>query len=177
MAENLAIAGRLSVRTPMQWHGSDDAGFSSAPSRRFVRPVTTGRFGARAVNVADQRRDNDSLLNWMERVIRRRRETPEIGWGEVTLLETGDRAVLAHRCDWEQSTFVAVHNFDGTPREVRVELGDRRLLEQRGIDEVVDLLDGARGVERLDDDVLVLDLAGYGMRWFRLRGPDTRNPP
>ena len=172
MGENLDVPGRLSVRTPMQWHDHDDAGFSSAPPRGFVRPVTTGRFGPMAVNVADQRRDNDSLLNWMERVIRRRRETPEIGWGAVTLLESGDAAVLAHRCDWEQSTFVAVHNFDGSPREVRVELGD-----VEGIDELVDLLDGARGVEPLDDDTLVLKLEGYGHRWFRLRGPDTRNPP
>ena len=172
MAENLAVPGRLSVRTPMQWHGSDDAGFSSAPPKKFVRPVTTGTFGPMAVNVADQRRDNDSLLNWMERVIRRRRETPEIGWGAVTVLALDDPAVLAHRCDWEQSTFVAVHNFDGSPRQVRIELGD-----VEGIDEVVDLLDGARGIQRLVGAALDLQLEAYGHRWFRLRGPDTRNPP
>jgi trehalose synthase len=172
MAENLAIPGRMSVRTPMQWHASEDAGFSSAPKRRFVRPVTTGRFGPLAVNVAEARRDNDSLLNWMERLIRRRRETPEIGWGAVTLLDAGDSAVLAHRCDWEHSTFVAVHNFDASPREVAIGLGD-----VEGIEEVVDLLDGARGVQRLDGDELELQLEGYGHRWYRLRGPDTRNPP
>jgi maltose alpha-D-glucosyltransferase/alpha-amylase len=76
-----------------------------------------GEYGPLAVNVADQRRQHDSLLNWMERVIRRRRETPELGWGAVTMLDVvGDeRAVLAHRCDWESSSVVALHNLSATP--------------------------------------------------------------
>jgi trehalose synthase len=172
MAENLDIPGRLSVRTPMQWTGEAGGGFSSAPARKVVRPMPKGEYGPLAVNVSDQRRDNDSMLNWMERVIRRRRETPEIGWGTVTLLDTGDPAVLAHRCDWEDSAVVAVHNFDAAPRQVRIDLG-----AVDGIEEVVDLLDGGAGVQRLDGACLDLTMERYGHRWYRLRGPHTRNPP
>ena len=75
-----------------------------------MRPLAAGRFGPRHVNVAAQRRDPDSLLNWMERLIRRRKETPEFGWGTSTLIETADPALFAHRCDWQDSTVVAVHN-------------------------------------------------------------------
>jgi trehalose synthase len=174
MAENLAIPGRLSVRTPMQWTNEPGGGFSTASMRKFVRPVPGGEFGPLGVNVAEQRRDQESLLNWMERVIRRRRETPEIGWGTFELLDTGSaRAVLAHRCDWESSSVVAIHNLDAAPCNVQVDLGDvDRIVE------VVDLLDGGRGVQALTDGpVLDLTLEGYAHRWYRLRGPGTRNPP
>ena len=132
-----------------------------------------GEFGPLAVNVADQRRDNDSMLNWMERVIRRRRETPEIGWGTCTILDARDNAVLAHRCDWEDSTVVVVHNFDGAPREVRVAVG-----RNEGDQEAVDLLDSGAGVHRLTGrGDLDVKLEGYGHRWFRIRAPGTRSTP
>lgn len=173
MGENLAVPGRLSVRTPMQWSGEPGAGFSSAAARRYVRPLPAGTYGPLAVNVAAQRREPDSLLNWMERVIRRRRETPEIGWGTFSVLDVGAsaKAVLAHRCDWESSAVVALHNLDPAPVQVQVDLG-----EAEGVTDAVDLLDGD-GSRPLTGSVLDLTLEGYGHRWFRLRGPGTRNPP
>src|SRR6188474_1864383 len=110
MGENLGIEGRMSVRSPMQWTDEPNGGFSRARPSRLIRPVTEGRFGPMAVNVAAQRRDPDSLLNWMERLIRRRRETPEIGWGAWKVLDSRLPTVLAHRNDWEGRTFVAIHN-------------------------------------------------------------------
>ena len=83
MGENLDIEGRMSVRTPMQWTDEENGGFSKARPSRLRRPVVEGRFGPLAVNVAAQRRDPESLLSWMERLIRRRRETPELGLGNV----------------------------------------------------------------------------------------------
>src|SRR3712207_7882152 len=56
--------------------------FRSTTADEPVRPV------ADAANVAEQRRDERSLLNWMERLIRRRKECPELGWGRWTLIET-----------------------------------------------------------------------------------------
>ena len=109
MGENLDIPDRMSVRVPMQWTGDRSAGFSSAKPDKLVRPLTHGRC-PRHVNVAAQRRAPDSLLNWMERLIRRRRETPEFGWGSSELIETRSPALFAHRCEWQGSTVVAVHN-------------------------------------------------------------------
>src|SRR3954470_22557459 len=109
MAENPEIEGRYAVRAPMQW--SADGGFSTASSLR--RPMVTGAFGPERVNVASQRRDPHSLLNWFERLIRRRRECPELGFGTITLLETGADSVFAHRSDWEGATIVAVHQLSG----------------------------------------------------------------
>src|SRR5690606_17275907 len=67
MGENLDVDGRLSVRTPMQWSSGPNGGFSTAPPSKLVRPLPEGQFGPLAVNAADQRRSDDSLLNWMER--------------------------------------------------------------------------------------------------------------
>ena len=163
MAENLDVPGRMSVRTPMQWNDDENGGFSHAPASELRRPVVEGRYSPLAVNVAAQRRDPTSLLSWTERLIRRRRETPELGWGSWTVLKSDVRAVFAHRCDWERRTVVAIHNFGPQTEVVRIDVGE--------VDpdaRVDDLLDGEEAVVELDGPILELKLEGYGFRWFRL---------
>jgi len=172
MGENLDVPGRLSVRTPMQWSSETNGGFSKARPSRAPRRVPDGRFGPLAVNVADQRRDNDSLLNWMERLIRRRRETPEIGWGAFQLLRTSKSSVLAHRCDWDGSAFVAVHNLGDAPVEARVRLGNVDAFDRRA-----DLLDTAQPVQPLEGPSLDLKLDGYGFTWVRLQSSELPTTP
>jgi len=166
MAENLAIEGRYSVRAPMQWSDDPQAGFTTAS--HACRPILDeGPFGFHEVNVARQRRDPGSLLNWMERLIRRRRECPEFGWGEWTLLDAGDAAVLAQRSDWDGSTVVAVHNLSG--RETRASL------ELDGEGALVDLFENQD--HELREGRATLELASYGAHWFRVRRPGERLPP
>jgi maltose alpha-D-glucosyltransferase/alpha-amylase len=160
MRESLEIPGRLSVRSPMQWSSEPNRGFTTA--RTPVRPLAPG-----AAQVAAQRRDPDSLLSWMERLIRRRRECPELGWGRVTLLEPGDPAVFAHRADWEGSAIVAVHSLTAEPREVRVEVGDAETaVDLFGTDEL-----------RPRGGRIAVELGRYGHRWFRLRRPGEHVAP
>ena len=45
-----------------------------------------GAYGYEHVNVAKQRRDPNSMLNWTERIVRMRKEVPEVGWGEFEVL-------------------------------------------------------------------------------------------
>jgi trehalose synthase len=160
MRENLDIEGRMSVRSPMQWTGERHRGFTTAdePSR----PVAPGD-----AQVAAQRRDPHSLLSWMERLIRRRRECPELGWGRMTLLESGDPAVLAHRADWDGSAIVAVHSLVEDPRSVRVDVGDAET--------AVDLFGPDELAPR--DGRIEIDLGRYGHRWFRLRRRGQRVAP
>ena len=172
MAENLAIDGRASVRSPMQWSDDRNGGFSTARPSRLRRPVVEGQFGPLAVNVAAQRRDHDSLLNWMERLIRRRRETPELAWGDWRVLTSSVAAVFAHRCDWEGGTVVAVHNLAAEPCHVRVDL--------HAVDDgarLDDLLDERPAFETLDEKSVELTLEAFGYRWYRLIPPDHIAPP
>ncbi len=171
MGENLDEPGRHAVRTPMQWSDEPGAGFSEAAARRFPARVTGGEYGPLAVNVAAQRRDPGSLLNWFERLIRRRRETPELGLGTWSVIPTEPASVLAHRCDWRESTVVAVHNFSAEPCRVDLDLD--------GIDDAVgadDLLDGT-GERPLDGPVVPLTVEGYGHHWFRIRRAGRRLAP
>ena len=165
MGENLDIEGRLSVRSPMQWSSEPNGGFSTAGDpKKLRRPVTEGKFGPANVNVTAQRRDPDSLLSWFERLARRRRECPELGFGKLELLKTGEPSVLAHRCDWEGSTVVAVHELAGRGAEVELPVSDGEAL--------VDLFgDGEHPLPA------TLDLEPYAAHWFRVRRDGVRLPP
>ena len=160
MLENLDIPGRMSVRSPMQWSSERHRGFTTADEPG--RPLAPGD-----AEVAAQRRDPDSLLSWMERLIRRRRECPELGWGAVAILDAGDPAVFAHRADWQESSIVAVHSLAEEPREVRLEVGDAEA--------AVDLF-GPGSLEPSDGRITV-ELGRYGHRWFRLRRRGERVAP
>lgn len=170
MGENLDVADRGAVRTPMQWADEPGGGFSTGPPDRFPAPMPGGDYGPARVNVADARRRGDSLLNWMERLMRRRNETPELGFGDWHVVKADQPSVLVHRCDWQGSTVVAVHNFAGADRAVTFRLD--------GSDDVVgldDLLDGERLA--LDGPEVTLDLPRYGYRWYRVLRRGARITP
>ncbi len=160
MQENLEIEGRFSVRSPMQWSAERHRGFTTGEEP--CRPLAPGD-----AEVAAQRRDPGSLLNWMERLMRRRRECPELGWGRVTLLDSGDPAVLAHRADWDGSAILAVHSLVEEPRTVRLPVGE--------VEAAVDLFFDAELEPR--DGAVEVELGRYGHRWFRLRAPGQRVAP
>ena len=140
MGENLAVPGRLAVRTPMQWTAGRNGGFSTAPARDLVSPLVRGRFGPKQVNVEDQRGDPRSLHAFVRGLIRAYRECPELGWGDVTLLTCTEPSVLAHRCLWEDRATVAVHNLADRAVTAEVALpegtGPHRLREPLGGSEV-----------------------------------------
>ena len=106
----------------MQWSTEPNGGFTK--SKKPIIPVIgEGPYGFQHVNAAQQRRDPDSMLNWTERIISMRKELPEISWGEVEILDTGDDAVLGVRYDWRNNSALFLHNFAGDPREIEFSAG------------------------------------------------------
>ncbi|EWY37669.1 hypothetical protein N825_16590 [Skermanella stibiiresistens SB22] len=164
MSENLAIPGRLSVRSPMQWSDEVNGGFSTADAKLLRRPVVSGkRWGPASINAAAQRRDDGSMLNWIERLIRRRRETPEIAYGKWSIVPVTDPAVFALRYDWDDRTVLTVHNLGGKSCGANFKVENTL-----GWDSLVDLF--GRGDFTLDKDGTVsIHLDRYGCRWFRVR--------
>ncbi|MBA2389933.1 MAG: alpha-amylase family protein [Geodermatophilaceae bacterium] len=166
MGENLAAEGRLAVRTPMQWTAAKNGGFSTAAPSRLTAPVVEGGFAPEHVNVDAQRRDPDSLLHFMMLLIRRYRDSPELGWGRFEVLEQPHDAVLAHSCTWDDACLIAVHNLGAEPRSVP--LG--------GLDASATLVDllchGATAVGQ--DGSVEIVLEGYGFRWLRVTRPGDR---
>jgi len=164
MGDNLRLPERNCARTPMQWSGELQGGFTK--SDKPILPVITGGvYGFEHVNVAQQRHDPNSLMNWMERMIRMRKEAPEIGWGEFSILQTRTPEVLAIRYDWRNNSVVVVHNLSATPREVWLQL------DSEGSDCLADLLSGENSNSDASDKHRLL-LEPYGYRWFRVGGLD-----
>jgi maltose alpha-D-glucosyltransferase/alpha-amylase len=120
------------------------------------------------VNVAAQRRDPDSFLNWMERIIRMRKEVPEIGWGDFSFLTIRTSGVLAMEYSWRNNSVLCIHNLVAEPRELRFRLTD----EGTGNgDTLVNLL--AEDHSHADEKgvhCIVLEPLGY--RWYRVGGLD-----
>jgi maltose alpha-D-glucosyltransferase / alpha-amylase len=83
MGDDLELEEREAVRTPMQWADEPNAGFSTAKETAVHPVIDQGVWSYRHINVAAQRRDPDSFLNWTARMIRLRKECPEIGWGDA----------------------------------------------------------------------------------------------
>lgn len=163
MGENLALAGRDAIRTPMQWQDASSGGFSTAPPDRLVRPVTArGPYGVRRVNVHDQQRDPASLLSWFERMIRTLRECPEVGVGTCTVLDVRlPGSVLAHRFDAPEGAVLFLHNL--ADRAVSVDLGPVAGLSGRPSEQ---FSDGAYA--EVGPRMTGIELRGWGYRWFRL---------
>src|ERR1051326_6430022 len=91
MGEDLRLKERNSIRTPMQWTDEENAGFSTARRNELFRPVITGgEFGYERVNVEAQQRDRESLLNFIERCIRARKQCREFGWGTWKPVDSSD---------------------------------------------------------------------------------------
>jgi trehalose synthase len=126
MGEDLRLRDRLSVRTPMQWKRGPNGGFSTAAPKDLLRSLPRGEFGPATINVEVQRDDPESLLNWMERLIRRRKEAGEFGFGKLKLIDCGQAPILAHACDWEGRIVIALHNFSDEPQvaDLSAELGE-----------------------------------------------------
>jgi maltose alpha-D-glucosyltransferase / alpha-amylase len=162
MGDDLSLPERGCARTPMQWSDELNAGFSPHP--RLKNPVIRGgAFGYEHVNVADQRRDPNSLMNWMERMIRMRKETPEVGWGDYSFLRTGRNDVLGLRFDWRGASVITLHNFSADPVEVRVRAHGKD--EQPQL--LINLIANEHSKPEEDGRHCVL-LEPYGYRWFRV---------
>ncbi|CAN5865526.1 alpha-amylase family protein [soil metagenome] len=159
MGDELSLEGRMAVRTPMQWSGAANGGFSSATEDDLVRPmVSDEQFSPDQVNVMDQRRDRRSLLNWMERALRTRKQCPELGWGHPEVLDAGDPALFVTRIEWEQRTMFAVHNLATSDREVSI----AQFEEYASLTEVF-----SDGEYKPLDEATSFTIGGSGYRWIR----------
>ena len=167
MGDNLKLPERNCARTPMQWSSEPNGGFTKCD--KSVMPVIEdGVYGYPHVNVAVQRRDPNSLLNWMERIIRMRKEVPEIGWGNFSFIATHSPQVLAMQYDWQGNSVVCLHNLGAEPREVSFHL--TVINEEQNV--LVNLLSDNHS-EADGNGVHCVLMEPYGYRWYRVGAHNT----
>jgi maltose alpha-D-glucosyltransferase/alpha-amylase len=159
MGDDLSLEGRTSVRTPMQWSPAKNAGFSGASGRSLVHPIIReGELAFKDVNVLTEQRDPQSLLNFIERLITTRKQTPEIGIGKYKFLKNVPKTVLAHHCEHEQVDMLFIHNFSN--ELLTLPLADMIDIAKTPFEILCD------GESMVDDDLIILD--GYGFLWLRI---------
>jgi maltose alpha-D-glucosyltransferase/alpha-amylase len=164
MGDDVLRPDRDGVRTPMQWNGGPNAGFSTAPaSALYSQPIADPVYGFAAVNVAAQLRDRSSLLHWMRNLIRLRKQFQVFGRGTLEFIRASNPKILAYVRRWGEDTVLCVANVSRHVQPVELDLSS---------------FEGATPVEMLGYTTFprvagpryFLSLGGYGFAWFELRG-------
>ncbi|HLV25526.1 MAG TPA: maltose alpha-D-glucosyltransferase [Gemmatimonadales bacterium] len=123
MGDNIYLGDRNGVRTPMQWNDGKNAGFSEADSAQLYSPVVTDMpFGFQNVNVEAQERVSTSLLVWMRRIIRVRRQLKAFGRGTFTPIEVHNRSVFVFLREFENELVLCVNNLSRWAQPVELEM-------------------------------------------------------
>ena len=162
MGDNVYLGDRNGVRTPMQWTGDRNAGFSRADIHALYAPLVADPvYGYQAVNVEAQERVPGSLLNWMKRLIRIRRAHPVFGRGTLEFLHPENRRVLAYLREHDGVTVLCVANLSRFAQYVELDLsrfGGRQPVE----------MIGRVHFPRIGDLPYLLTLGPHDFFWFEL---------
>ncbi|MDQ3388200.1 MAG: maltose alpha-D-glucosyltransferase [Gemmatimonadota bacterium] len=165
MGDNIWLGDRDGVRTPMQWSPDRNAGFSRAETARLYAPVITDSvYGFQAINVEAQERSPFSLLNWMKRLIRVRKQHRALGRGTIEFLAPESPHVLVYLREYEGDSILVVNNLSGAAQAVRLDLS-------RFAGRVPVELLGHTEFPLIDETPYALTLTPYGFFWFALRMP------
>jgi maltose alpha-D-glucosyltransferase / alpha-amylase len=164
MGDNIYLGDRNGVRTPMQWNGDRNAGFSRAtPAKLFSPVIMDPVWGYQAINVEAQQGDPSSLLNWMRNMIALRKLFRVFGRGSLEFLNPDNRKVLAYLRREGGEQVLCIANLSRFAQCVDLDLSD---------------LEGAVPVEMLGyvefppigKQPYRFTLGAYGFLWLELHG-------
>ena len=163
MGDNIYLGDRNGVRTPMQWNGGWNGGFSAADPERLYSPVISNPvYGYQAVNVESQRRSEHSLLNWMRSLIQTRNLFQVFSRGSIEFLDPSNHRVLAYVRQLGGATVLVVNNLSSSAQAVELNL-------QRYKGHIPIEMFGRNLFPRIGELPYLLTLGPYQFYWFRLR--------
>jgi maltose alpha-D-glucosyltransferase/alpha-amylase len=167
MGDNVFLGDRDGVRTPMQWTGDRNGGFSVADfAQLYLPPLMDPVFGFQSVNVEAQLRTSTSLLRWFHRFIAVRKAHPVFALGTFEALTTENARVMAHIRRHEDVIALCVHNLSRSAQPVELDLS-----EFAGF--VPEELFGQTVFPTIGELPYFLTFGPRGFYWFRLRGPEA----
>ncbi len=157
MGDDLSQPDRISVRSPMQWNGGKNGGFSKAAPSRLVQPAIEGQFSPKHVNVENQADDPASLLAAIKALIRAKRQVTKLLRGRTFPISGAPDAVHVRGVGDGVNLVITLHNLSGRQHKVSLALGDHFAAD------LADLLgtETFKVRNRLD-----LTLPPYGYRWL-----------
>jgi maltose alpha-D-glucosyltransferase/alpha-amylase len=166
MGENIFLGDRNGVRTPMQWSGDRNAGFSRADPQRLYLPVIMDPlYGYQTVNVESQERNSASLLWWMKRTIALRKQHKVFGHGRTTFLSPDNRKILAYVRHDEIDTILVLANLSNQVQPVELDLtAYEGMMPQE--------MFGGAEFPAIGPTPYFLSLGPYASYWFILQAPE-----
>jgi maltose alpha-D-glucosyltransferase/alpha-amylase len=167
MGDNFYLGDRNGVRTPMQWSGDRNAGFSRANPQRLVLPVIIDpEFHYESVNVEAQQNNRYSLLFWMKRLIALRKRHRAFGRGDIAFLHPSNRKVLAFVRHFEDETVLVVANLSRFADYVELDLSAHK-------GRVPCEMFGRHAFPPIDERPYLLTLGPHSFYWFSLETRST----
>jgi maltose alpha-D-glucosyltransferase/alpha-amylase len=170
MGDNVHLGDRNGVRTPMQWNADRNAGFSEADSAALYFPVIVDPpYGYYNVNVHAAERTQTSLLRWMRRVIRVRRESQAFGRGSFEFLFPENRSVLAFIREFQGDRILCVNNLSRFVQPTHLSL-------ERYCGWTLEEMFGKIPFPPITDAPYFITLGPHNFFWFRLVPPAGESP-
>ncbi len=174
MGDNIYLGDRNGVRTPMQWTGDRNAGFSRAVPAKLYSPVVMDPvWGYEAINVEAQQSDPSSLLSWMRNMIALRKLFRVFGRGSLKFLHPANRKVLAYVREDGDERVLCVANLSRFPQPAQLDLSEYAGLLP------VEML-GYVEFPKIEKTPYAITLNQYGFLWLELQGelePDEPEMP
>jgi len=168
MGDNIHLGDRNGVRTPMQWSGDKNAGFSTVDPDKLYSPVITDPvYGYQAVNVEAQNMTQSSFLNWTKRMIRVRRSLKAFGRGTVEFLRHQNPKILAYIRAYADEVLLIVNNLSRYVQPVELDLKHYDGWEPLE-------LWGNVKFPKIGELPYFLTLGPHSFYWFRLIKPSER---
>ncbi|CAN5141248.1 MAG: maltose alpha-D-glucosyltransferase [Euzebyales bacterium] len=162
MGDNIYLGDRDGVRTPMQWSGDRNSGFSRADfAQLYLPPIMDPVYGYAAVNVESQERAPKSLLHWVRNMVHARKEHPVFGTGSFEALDSDNGKVLAFLREGDGEALLVVANLAASAQPVQLDLS-------RFAGRVPVELLGGTPFPQIGDLTYLLTLAPHGFYWFAL---------
>jgi maltose alpha-D-glucosyltransferase/alpha-amylase len=167
MGDNIHLNDRDGLRTPMQWSGDTNAGFSQADSDRLFLPVITNPiYHYINVNVSVQQRFDSSLLNTIKKLIAIRKQYRVFSVGSLEFVETDNPKILAIIRKYENEMLIAILNISSMTQPVKINLRQYNTIRP------VDLI-GKTQFPVFDASRCLFTLPAYKYYWFHIRDPSV----
>ena len=165
MGDNIYLGDRNGVRTPMQWSGDRNAGFSRGnPQRLFLPVIVDPEYHYETVNVEAQQGNPNSLFWWMKRLIALRKKHRALARGTIEFLHAENRKVLAFVRKYEDETILVIANLSRFTQYAELDMS-----AYKGATPVE--LFGWTEFPRIGELPYFLTLGPHAFYWFSLQSP------
>jgi maltose alpha-D-glucosyltransferase / alpha-amylase len=163
MGDNVFLGDRNGVRTPMQWNGQWNGGFSPADPELVYSPLISNPvYGYQAINVESQSRSEHSLLSWTRRLIQVRKSSQVFSRGTIEFLQPLNHRALAYVRQLGNERVLVVNNLSNSAQAVELDL--RKYKGSIPIE-----MSGRTIFPRIGELPYLLTMGPYQFYWFRLR--------